>query len=81
MKSPRQILLRFDLSELEGMFPDRFQRSLSRCPQCGGSGWRNISTSGDRRVTRCECRKLRSRPAAEFDAPADLKAIAAGERG
>ena len=25
------------------------------CEQCGGTGWREVSSSGDRRVVRCEC--------------------------
>jgi DNA replication protein DnaC len=25
------------------------------CPQCGGSGWRNVEASQERRVTRCDC--------------------------
>jgi DNA replication protein DnaC len=25
------------------------------CPLCGGTGWREVSSTGDRRVTRCSC--------------------------
>jgi DNA replication protein DnaC len=25
------------------------------CPQCGGTGWKEVGTTGGRRVTRCDC--------------------------
>jgi DNA replication protein DnaC len=25
------------------------------CPVCGGSGWKNVASDGDKRVARCEC--------------------------
>lgn len=51
------------------------------CGLCGGTGWRlvMIDTSGNRRVTRCDCRIFRRRPLTSFLAP-DYKSAAAGER-
>lgn len=28
---------------------------LRTCPLCGGSGWKDVSSTADRRVTRCDC--------------------------
>src|ERR1700741_580754 len=30
--------------------------SADFCPLCDGTGWKNASQNGDRRVTRCDCR-------------------------
>ena len=35
--------------------------SAEICPLCEGTGWKNVTQNGDRRVTRCDCRlKARS---------------------
>jgi DNA replication protein DnaC len=29
--------------------------NVKKCPQCGGTGWKEVASSGNRRVTRCDC--------------------------
>lgn len=59
--------------------------SSGSCRMCGGTGWRlfMIDAYGDRRVTRCECRRPLPLPSSEMPdrvAIPDYKSAAAGER-
>ena len=35
--------------------PTELPRESSSCPICGGSGWKEVRSNRERRVTRCEC--------------------------
>jgi hypothetical protein len=77
--SARQMPLRLSTGRKPRQIAFRFTASApGHCLLCSGTGWRQVNSDGDRRVTRCECRVERKLDQAQVVPIADRKSAAAG---